>query len=336
MKPKKSRGSAKNLPAQEEVVNECGGVSCQSKNVDMIRCNICLKYMCEQCNDVPVTKLKNVMEKCKSVYFVCKVCNDKCVSGSIPATIEYEEVRDVASTEHVNIGEMMRSFQQTFENKMTEMEAKIETIVEKKMDEKMPTGEPNNYQGANVIAHPPSETVITQSYATAVGPQDLRRIMQEQRNEDIVEQREKDKRVKNFIVHGLEQVGEGDEIKNNDVQTITKLLEVVGVTGEIESCTRMGKNEKKALKVVMKSAAAKDDVMKNLVKLKGTEETFGKISVTNDHTVSEREQIRKFVKDAEEKSKNDAKNIWRVRGDPKNGLRLVAFPRAKTTSAVNQ
>ena len=43
----------------------------------MIRCNICLKFVCEECNGVQVAKLKAIMEKYNNIYFICKCCNDK-------------------------------------------------------------------------------------------------------------------------------------------------------------------------------------------------------------------------------------------------------------------
>ena len=72
-------------------------------------------------------------------------------------------------------------------------------------------------------------------------------------------------------------------------------------------------------------------VRRNLKRLKNTENKFGKIRVTNDDTSGEREQIKNWVKKAEEKSSGDS--IYRVRGDPKNGLRLVAFIRQIPISA---
>ena len=83
----------------------------------------------------------------------------------------------------------------------------------------------------------------------------------------------------------------------------------------------------------MTTKQGKYDVLQNLRKLKGSEEIFGKISVTDDYTVNEREQIKRYVEDAKAKSTNDVKNVWLVRGDPKNGWKLVSFPRAKVASS---
>ena len=46
-----------------------------------------------------------------------------------------------------------------------------------------------------------------------------------------------------------------------------------------------------------------------------------------DYTNGERDLIRHWVKEAEKKSAVDANKVYRVRGDPKNGLRLVSFAR---------
>ena len=72
--------------------------------------------------------------------------------------------------------------------------------------------------------------------------------------------------------------------------------------------------------------------MGNLKRLKGTEDEFGKLSVTDDYTSSERELIKSWVDRAAEKSAGDTEYIYRVRGDPKNGLRLASFARVTKNS----
>ena len=74
----------------------------------------------------------------------------------------------------------------------------------------------------------------------------------------------------------------------------------------------------------------KEHFMRNLNRLKGSEKEFGKISVTADYTRRERDLIKIWVKKAEEKSQDDSEKLYRVRGDPKQGLRLVSFARVNT------
>ena len=72
--------------------------------------------------------------------------------------------------------------------------------------------------------------------------------------------------------------------------------------------------------------ASEDDkitVMSRLSNLKAAEEKFRKVSVTDNYTVEERELIRTYVQNAKTANDNESpesKFIWKVRGDPKNGL----------------
>ena len=73
----------------------------------------------------------------------------------------------------------------------------------------------------------------------------------------------------------------------------------------------------------MPNKASKLSVMSNLRKLKGTEKEFGKISLTDDYTATEREQIRKYSQIAKEKTEQSESSVFKVRSTPKNGLRVV-------------
>ena len=77
------------------------------------------------------------------------------------------------------------------------------------------------------------------------GPKDFRKIMQEARNEDKVEEREQEKRSNNFIIHGLKEGDEtNDELKKNDEEIIGRFLEKVGVPIKQDSESQMKtKNE---------------------------------------------------------------------------------------------
>ena len=71
----------------------------------------------------------------------------------------------------------------------------------------------------------------------------------------------------------------------------------------------------------MSTLNEKKSVMSNLSKLKQAPENFKKISVTDDYTEKEREEIRKMVNEAKNKteSQGDGKYIFKVRGSPKTG-----------------
>ena len=77
----------------------------------------------------------------------------------------------------------------------------------------------------------------------------------------------------------------------------------------------------------MNIEADKHSVMANLRKLKDKDKYKG-VSVTDDHTIKDRNLIREWAEKA--KSANLAEPAeslyeWKVRGSPKNGLRLKKF-----------
>ena len=89
----------------------CKFEHCKEKYVDLAKCNVCYKWVCETCHDVPVTKLKQVMNKCKSVYFICKECDENV--GNVMLTVENETVPS-------NVGntELLSSLQKMFDKKI--------------------------------------------------------------------------------------------------------------------------------------------------------------------------------------------------------------------------
>ena len=82
---------------------------------------------------------------------------------------------------------------------------------------------------------------------------------------------------------------------------------------------------KSRLLLAMKSKEDKEKVMNNLGRLKNTERYFGKISLKDDHTSNEREQIRTLTNEAKKKCGENPDRDYKVRGDSKNGWRIVSF-----------
>ena len=59
--------------------------------------------------------------------------------------------------------------------------------------------------------------------------------------------------------------------------------------------------------------------------LKGTENIFGKISIKDDLTPGEREEIRVLAERAKLQTNQSDNKVYKVRGDRKNGWRLIFF-----------
>ena len=165
---------------------------------------------------------------------------------------------------------------------------------------------------------------------------DFRRAVKDDRNMLLLQEKERDRRVTNFIVHGLEEKGDTIEAKkDNDDASIKLFLERIGVEAQPTSMTRLGKpevNKKRPLKIVMSSRNEKALVMANLQKLKGSEDQLGKLSVRDDYTIEERAEIKAWVDKAKAANEENDNNelFWAVRGTPKNGMRLVKLTRRPT------
>ena len=82
------------------------------------------------------------------------------------------------------------------------------------------------------------------------------------------------------------------------------------------------------IRIVMKSAGKKAELMSHLWKLRYGENAFKKIRVTEDHTWEERQEIRRWVTMANDRNRNEEHKgntnfKWKVRGTPRCGMRIV-------------
>ena len=132
----------------------------------------------------------------------------------------------------------------------------------------------------------------------------------------------------NIIVHGVDEDERGDDI------FLKELFAIMEMDTGPRIGHRLGKrNEDRArpIKIVMVSKTHKDEFMSKLWKLKYAGPVHNKARITDDHTWEERMEIRRWVKMAEEKNEKDnvgMKNfVWKVRGSPKSGLRIVQIRR---------
>ena len=235
--------------------------------------------------------------------------------------------------------ELIKSFQEIFDPKLTTMEARLTTMFDEKLtsiDNIMKTSNictdstlPDSCLDSDV-SNSVNPNLPTCASKVLKLPQEVKKMLDAE-NEKKVEENEQERRAKHFIIHEVDEIGNNtDEIKKNDIEFLAHILRKIDVNSQPESNNRLGRpNEtnRRTIKIVMKSKTDQENVMANLRKLKGTEEEFGKIRVTHNYTNNERDLIRRTVKVAEEKSEGNTERVYRVRGDPKNGLQLASFLR---------
>ena len=156
-------------------------------------------------------------------------------------------------------------------------------------------------------------------------------ILKEARKVQLDEERDKKIRSTNLIIHGISESSNEETSKREDEELITSLFRQVDLGYKPKAVLRLGKRNvknKRPLKVVMTRETEIDEIMSNLYKLRDADDAYKKISVTYDYTLEKRAEIKSFSVMA--KAKNalegvNAKVVWKIRGNPKAGLKLAAL-----------
>ena len=230
--------------------------------------------------------------------------------------------------------ETLKSF---LSEQVTKIENNLKGMIETKLSENKKEIAVLNKNLCKVNASSDTETstetnkTVTWSDIVSQQEPNITTMMRDARNDEKIEESEKERRSKNIIIHGAEEVGENPEnIKSEDNQYVSEIFKKLGVTSKPSLITRLGQpNDSKSrpIKIVMNTKADKEKVMKSLGRLKGTERYFGKISVKDDYTTQERECIRLLTERAKKQTNENPERIFKVRGDSKNGWRVVSFPK---------
>ena len=304
---------------------KCEFPSCLNTDEDsVIKCNSCGKWICETCSEAKISKLKPIMTSCSSIFFASKTCIEASTETGLTIGNVATPTKDsiaVDSTAVSTHSELITSLKAVLEDTVSQMENKLESMIDNKLKERLPIETIEENGELSTVSR-------GQSFASKVlkVPEQVRKIIEDSKNEEKVEENEQEKRARNIIIHGADEFGDSpEEIKREDTEYVIDILKHLGLSRRPESVIRLGNgtSRKRPIKIIMKAKTDKEFVMKNLSKLKGTIEEFGKISVTDDYTQTEREKLKKWNEDAKAKSQSDNQYNYKVRGDPKNGLRLV-------------
>ena len=213
-------------------------------------------------------------------------------------------------------------------------ENKLEVVIESKFAENMKTMDKklNDVVSENkTYAEKLKESAIssvTQNSTSINTEGNFRSIMKDQRNEELIQEQERKGRSNNLIIHVVAEMNEESSIpmkKAYDDEFVTSFLRVIDISVKPKAILRLGnpKTANRPIKLVMDNEQEKDNIMGNLRKYK-------KLRITDDLTREKREEIKNWVNKAKAKNTEEgesSRHVWRVRGSPKNGLRLVKVAR---------
>ena len=320
----KIKSKSKKAKTNEEEL-KCEFPSCVSKDEDaMIKCNSCGKWICETCSEAKISRLKPIMNSCSSIFFACKTCIESSKVTGLTIGNTTSPTKNITSQDGTAVStnsDLISSFKAVLEDTVSQMENKLGSMIDDKLKDVLPIE--TTEENGEILTLNRGE-----SYAAKVlkVPEQVRKIIENSKNDDKVEENEQERRSRNIIIHGADEYGNTpEEIKKLDTEYVIDILNHLGMSHRPESVTRLGNgtSKKRPIKLIMKTKNDKAKVMNNLSKLKGTIDEFGRISVTDDYTQTEREMLKRWNDDAKAKSQNDDRYNYKVRGDPKNGLRFV-------------
>ena len=238
-----------------------------------------------------------------------------------------------------NITTLFQELQNGVEQKINDMKVSIEASMEKKIARAFGSSNSIGTTYAAATRTTTTDGKEASSFPTTNQGNDFRTIMADTKNEELLTENDRQRRAANIIIHGVKERSKHPEsrMEELDKNYISALFAVLGLQISANSVTRLGKfnpeGKCRPLKLVMGSIEDKLAVMSRLSNLKTAEEQYKNISVKDDYTPSERELIKHKHMQAKEMNERDNTTEWKVRGTPKNGLRIVKI---KTRSVIQE
>ena len=129
----------------------------------------------------------------------------------------------------------------------------------------------------------------------------------------------------NIMIHGINENKKADNVF---IKELFGIMEMDTLPTIAHRLGRKKEHQARPIKIVMESKSHKAEFMSRLCNLKYAGPVYNKASVTDDYSWEERQEIRRWVKMAKDKNEMEGKEkmtnyLWKVRGTPKSGLRLV-------------
>ena len=332
------------------VCEECSGVKVSKLRLTMNQCKT-LYFTCPSC-DVQIRDnsdvnaydvLKGKLEAMSEELGSCETANDKLQQQvktldeqqtSLKLLLEEREtslheteaklisVEQGAATSN-NESTGTTSIEELISKRFDNIDKSIESLIDKKLAGvlSLPTTEKPDSGDAN------NKKTFAEKVGGTTDP--LTAAFLNNKNQEMVHQRERERRSANLIIYGIKEESNDDQ-PEQDKAFISSLLEKIGVAQRPKQIFRLGKrgdDKTRPVKITMENEGEKDTIMARLGNLKNAEDAFRKVSIREDYTLEEREMVREMVKRAE--AKNDAENTneWKVRGTPKTGLKVVRITR---------
>ena len=211
---------------------------------------------------------------------------------------------------------MIEEIRSSINDQLGNIKEAIGSMIDEKLERKLGNRKSETYAGKAAVNGGSIQEEVS----------NFRDVIAAAKNEELAEDRERNFRLNNLIIHGREDVEDAEQADQDNIFFDNFVKDLCIGSVQAKSITRIGQKcdgKKRPIKVTLPSHDIKEKIMRNLKNLKN--KGYTRISITDDYTVSERKIIKDFVekaKDSNSKEPADSENIWVVRGCPKNGLFL--------------
>ena len=298
------------------------GQSSSDENVQMVICECCSDKFCLPCINMNVDQYKSLqaLAECENACWLCTNClddmkNKKKQSNKINNTKEIEALKTDMNAKMASLEEKIISLADALK---TKPDLKKEEIEKSFADVLIG----NKKTKAN------DEMNVKEIGVTGV----MRNIVEQHHQQQQKELSEKEEREKNIILFkAKEETGKSaEERKASDSELTSKFLTAIGCDDyEVKGMFRLGKfvqadhdkGKIRPLKICFYNKDIKESVMRNLFKLKASNDPQIKnLQVGQDLSKSDRDAYRDKVEEAKAKSTDEV--FWVVWGPP-GALRLV-------------
>ena len=238
---------------------------------------------------------------------------------------ELHEVRELLSeqehskveTDKKNTDHLVQSMEKILTNKLQAIETRFRTRFSKIED--------------SLKGNQNQVSTYSDVLSKNIQPELIENVIQATKNSERVIESERQRRESNIIIYGAKL-----ELGETDQSYLKEFFDVIGVSVTPKNITRIGKEDNgrpQPLKITLENIEHKNQIMSRLSNLKNAENKYRSTSVRDDYTYEERQLVKKFNEQA--RSMNTEENptnfSYKVRGDPKNGLRIVRVTKVPLT-----
>ena len=336
-RPKKASTDTIQIPDDEEIdTDRCTEHNCIKDDDKMkIQCQKCQRMLHFACTGLPPYQLNMFLNKGYRKFLCITCCSPAKELGRKiheqaerinSCTHSYKEIEacegiiQVKSENEKRLSTVVKDLQARCQeylkdkNYVTDQIERQFSVLESKLTAKIE-------ETMNSKIQLETATESKKSFAEATKPShqlnidEMKQLLRREKVEEQIEDQRKQSIDANIIIHGVK-----DLENKKDIDYVNELLNDVNLKAQPAYVSRVGKEFKgmRPIKVAFKDSHIKYRFMKKLTELK-LHEKYAKISITDDLTRTEREQIKEWKKRADKmnKTKSDSDFQWRVRGSPR-------------------